>query len=305
MRNFKAKPLTNSHSKHLILWLVLAITWSFSFSAIKIGVETITPVSLVAGRMLIASGLMFLILKIQKQSFSVKPNDWQHFLVAGILGNVLPFFLISWGELHVQSGLAAVMMGIMPIMTVLLAHVFLKDEPLNLMSFTGVAIGFTGLIILVGGSVFRELGNHLSGQLSILAAAISYAMTTVYVRKYVTTSAPIMATGSITVGALIISVAALIFDQPFGHVPSTASMIAMLYLGVFATAFATTVYFYLVPLIGANRMSQINFVVPVLGSAIGIVWLGEQLKPSVFIALITVLVGVYLVNRSKKITRQQ
>lgn len=305
MLDFKDKPLTNGLSKNLILWLLLAITWSFSFAAIKIGVETITPVSLVAGRMLIASCLMFLILKIQKQSFSVKPNDWLNFLVSGILGNVLPFFLISWGELHVQSGLAAVMMGIMPIMTVLMAHVFLKDEPLNLMSFTGVAIGFTGLIILVGGSVFRELGSHLSGQLSILAAAISYAITTVYVRRYVTTSAPIMATGSITVGAVIISIAALIFDQPFAQVPSTASMMAMLYLGVFATAFATTVYFYLVPLIGASRMSQINFVIPVLGSIIGIVWLGERLQASVFIALITVLVGVYLVNRSKKIGRQQ
>ena len=292
------KALINNHFKHLMLWAVLAIIWSFSFSAIKIGVETISPVNLVAGRMLIASCLMFLILKIQRQSLSFKPNDWLNFLVSGILGNVLPFFLISWGELHVQSGLAAVMMGIMPIMTVLLAHFFLKDEPLNLMSFTGVTIGFTGLIILVGGSVFRELGNHLLGQLSILAAATSYAMTTVYVRRYVTTPAPIMATGSITVGAVIISIVALILDPPFQHTPSSASIMAMLYLGVFATAFATLAYFYLVPLIGASRMSQSNFVIPVLGSIIGIVWLKEQINPSVFIALTTVLVGIYLVNRS-------
>jgi len=287
--------------KYLTLWALLALIWSSSYAAIKLGVESISPLTLVAVRMLIGTSLMLILLRVKSLSLPTDPRSLSIFFISGIMGSVVPFSLIGFGEIHVESGLAALLMGIAPVVTVLLAPLVHPDEKLTPSAVAGICIGTLGLIVLVGPESLNGLGSHLAGQAAILGAALCYAFTTLYVRKYASRPALEMAAGSMLTGTVVIVIAALILESPT-HLPhaSAQSIIAVLYLGLFPTALATLIYFYLVPRIGAARMSQVNFVVPVVGAFLGVIFLGEILKPTAFVALALILIAVYLVTRKKR-----
>ena len=284
--------------KNVLLWTLLALTWSSSYLAIKLGVETIPPLSLVALRMVIGTTIILIILRFKSLSLPTDIKSWMVLFVSGIMGSIVPFSLISFGEQHVDSGLAALLMGIAPVITVLLAPLVHRDEKLTLPAVLGITIGMAGLIVLVGPGALKGFGLHIAGQIAILGAALCYAFTTLYVRKYACLPALVMAAGSMLIGTIVIVTSAIIIENPLqASLPSTRSLVAVIYLGLFPTALATLIYFYLVPRLGAARMSQVNFVVPVAGSFLGILFLGETFTSGALIALLMILIAVYLVSR--------
>jgi drug/metabolite transporter (DMT)-like permease len=216
--------------------------------------------ALVSGRMLVGTTIMLIILKLRSGSLSGKIGDWRTFFISGMTGNIIPFLLISYGETNVGSGLAAIFMGITPVATVLIAPLFLPDEKLTAASIASICLGAAGLVILVGPGALSGIGDHVIGQISIIGAALCYAFTTIYVRKFATRPPLEMATGSMLTGTIVIVIATLVFESPvqFSQ-PSTSSFVALVYLGIFPTACATLIYFYLVPRLGASRMSQVKF----------------------------------------------
>lgn len=283
--------------KNIILWVILAFIWGNSYFAIKIGIETISPLTLVAGRMLIAAIILIVILYMSKLALPKDFKSWTILTVSGLMGSVIPFSLISFGEQYVESGLAALLMGIAPVVGILLAPLAHKDETLSKMSLIGVGFGVIGLFFLIGIDAMNGFGQHIWGQISILGAALCYSFTTLYVRKYANLPTMVMAAGSTLIGAVIICTAALVIDAPFTTLsPSATSLSALIYLGIFPTAMATWIYFYLMPKLGAARMSQINFLVPVVGAITGIVFLGELFKLNSFIALLFILAAIYFVS---------
>lgn len=288
------------------LWLILALMWSSSFAAIKVGIETIDSMPLVAGRMIIGAAIMLTVLKLRGMSLNWTGKAWSDYLFTGLVGGVIPFLLITSGEHHVDSGLAAILMGISPVSTVLLAHYVLNDENMTPKSVIGVGLGVSGVALLVGPDALSDLGSHVIGQVSILIAAICYSTSTIYIKRKSTRPAMEMAAGSMLIGAVCITVATLFIGQPAKiEMPSMESLIAVIYLGIFPTALATLFYFYLVPRLGANRMSQVNFVVPIAGALIGVVVMGEALTPSIIAALAVIMVAIYLVSTKRKTVRRQ
>lgn len=286
---------------HVILWIVLALMWSSSFAAIKIGIETVDSMPLVAGRMLIGAFVLLVFLKLRGLSLCWTRKSISDYAFTGFVGGVIPFLLITFGEHHVDSGLAALLMGISPVSTVVLAHLILHDETMTTKSVLGVGLGVTGVLILVGPGVLSELGSHVIGQLCIILAALCYSSSTIYIKRVSTRPAMEMAAGSMVVGAVSITAATIALGDPAGiTMPSSASLLAVVYLGLFPTALATLIYFYLVPHLGANRMSQVNFVVPVGGAVMGVVLLGETLTPSMGAALAVIMMAIYLVSSRRK-----
>ncbi len=284
--------------KNVILWTLLALTWSSSYLAIKLGVETIAPLSLVALRMLIGTTIIMTILRLKSLSLPTDVKSWVVLFVSGVMGSIVPFSLITFGEQHVDSGLAALLMGIAPVVTVLLAPLVHRDEKLTLPAVLGITVGMTGLIVLVGPGVLKGFGLHVTSQIAILGAALCYAFTTLYVRKYASLPALVMAAGSMLIGTLVITASAFVFENPLqASLPSSQSLVAVIYLGLFPTALATLIYFYLIPRLGAARMSQVNFVVPVAGTFLGILFLGETVSVKAFVALFMILAAVFLVSR--------
>ena len=285
-------------TKNILLWVVLAVVWSSSFLAIKVGIETMGPLTLVAVRMVIGTSVMLIVLRFFSLSLPRDLRSWGILFVCGMMGNIIPFSLISFGELYVDSGLAALLMGIAPVATVLFAPLVHRDEELSLGAIAGITIGVFGLVVLIGPDALKGLGSQLSGQAAILGAALCYAFTTLFVRRYAALPALVMAAGSMVIGTVVIVGVAYTFETLPQEFPVfSRSLVAALYLGLFPTALATLIYFYLVPRIGAGRVSQINFVVPLGGTIFGVIFLDESLRANTLAALLLIMTAVFLVTR--------
>ncbi len=290
--------------KNMLLWITLALIWSSSYLAIKLGIQSIPPLTLVAIRMIIGTSLLLIVLRLYALTLPTDLQSWGILLVSGMMGNIIPFSLISYGEIHINSGLAALLMSIAPVVTVLLAPLIHPDEVLSPKIIAGITIGFLGLIVLIGPDALQGLGQHVTGQLAVFGAALCYAFTTLFARKYAKLPALVMASGSMLIGTVIIIITAFIAEAPLQNdLMLDRSMLAAIYLGLFPTALATLIYFYLVPKIGAARMSQVNFVVPVAGALIGVAFLHEAISPNMIVALVLILLAVFLVTyRGRKNT---
>ena len=267
---------------------------------IKIGVETIGPATLTSLRLWTAALILLLYLLIKKQSLPLHSKAMQLYLFVGIFANSLPFMLISWGEVRIDSSLAAILMGIMPIMTFVLAHFFIPSEPMTGRKVFGVTLGFAGLLTLVGLSALTGLNENVIGQLVVLLAACSYAVTSVYVRTQPTFSGLQMATGATLAGAVTSLPVMFLTENPFAVAPSTESLLAALTLAVFPTAIASLIYFRIIHSLGATTFSQINYLVPILGGIWGVILLNESLHWRMIIALLLVLTGIYFIQSKKR-----
>jgi len=169
----------------LINWallLCLVFLWGTSFMFISVSVETVDPFSIVFFRVVLGALVLVLVVYSRGLRLPLSINAWLAFLLMGFLGNLLPFFLISWGQQSVNSGVAGMIMAIMPLMTMLLAHYFVEGENLNRYKIIGFTLGITGITILLG-PVFEGGGRAVLSGIAIFIAATSYAVNTILVRR--------------------------------------------------------------------------------------------------------------------------
>jgi drug/metabolite transporter (DMT)-like permease len=279
---------------HSLLLFLLALIWSASFMAIKVGVETIPPLSLAAGRLLLAAVVLAVFARIQGVRLPREPRVLAYCVLLGILGNGLPFTLINWGEEHVDSGQAAILMAVMPMATVVLAHFFNAGDRMTPAKVIGVIFGFGGVVVLVGPEAVKGLGGDVWRQLAISGGAACYSLTVILTRNM--PPSPLMArsAGVLIAGALMMTPVALVVEQPWTLVPSTDGMLAMVYLGLFPTALATTVLFHLVQQRGANFVAFANYLIPIFAVLWGAGFLGEELSGQAGLALAVILSGMVI-----------
>ena len=172
------------NAKETAIWLCLAWLWGSSFLAIGIAVETVSPVDVVAGRMGIGAAFLILILLLGKGSLRMGWRAWLIATVVGLSGNVLPFLLISFAEQRVDSGLAALIMGIAPVVTLVIAPLVHHEETLGRRKIVGALIGFCGIGVLVGPNAFEDMGYETLAQIALLGAAFCYAFTALFSRRF-------------------------------------------------------------------------------------------------------------------------
>ena len=161
-----------SHVKNYSLLLLLAVLWSGSFAFIKIGVESVGPLTLTWARLSIAAVLLMIWLKLNSIRLPRNLGYWKICAFIGLIGNALPFSLISWGETRIDSGLTAVLMGIMPITTAVMAHIFIKDESFTARTGMGIIVGLGSIAVLVGPAAVEGLSGPLVAQLAVVLSAI-------------------------------------------------------------------------------------------------------------------------------------
>ncbi len=283
--------------KDYLLLLLVAAIWGTSFSMIKIGVTEIGPATLTAGRILIAALALVIWLRfIRRVRLDLSAPAMFSYAVIGLFGNALPFTLIGWSEQTLDSSLTAVLMGIMPLFTVIMAHYFLEDEPFSSRSLTGIGLGFSGLLVLLGASAWNGTDNELLAQITVLVASLSYAGVTIFVRRQVTASGIEVATGALIAGTIFAFIFAFTLENPTQMNWNLRAVVPMTLLGLFPTALASVLYFRLVHNLGATRFAQINYIIPVFGSIIGVYLMGEQTEWRMWMALALVLSGIFMVH---------
>jgi drug/metabolite transporter (DMT)-like permease len=283
----------------VFLLLLLATIWSSSFGFIKIGVETIPPMTLAAMRIVIAALLLYGVVHIKGMTIPKDKNFWWLAFWMGIFGNGLPFILIGWGEQTIDSGLAAILMSVMPLATILLLHVFSKDERLTLAKILGMVVGFFGVIVLVGPAALKGLGGDAVRQIAVACGALCYAVAATIAKEVPRLHPAVSGTAVMTMGAIQVTALSVFFDQPWMLSPSLVSSLAAIYLGLFPTALATLIYFHLIKERGATFVSINNYIIPGLGVLWGSLFLSEHISVREIFALGLILTGIGIANIRK------
>lgn len=289
------------------LLFALAAIWGSSFLFIKIAVAALPPMTLVAARLWIAALGMLVYLFASGGGLPRELAAWRHFAAIAVLGNLLPFFLISWGELHIDSGMAAILMSTMPLVTLTLAHAFNADDRITPAKLLGLAVGFSGIVALVGPGVLAGLGREVVAQLAVAAAAWCYGIANVYTRWSTINSLPAATTGS---GVLICAAAmalpfSLAVDRPWTLSPGAGPVLALITLALLCTSVAYLILFRLLATTRATFVSNINYLVPVFGVFWGAALLGESVGLDALAALALILLGIGVAEASARRARKR
>jgi drug/metabolite transporter (DMT)-like permease len=276
----------------LLLLLLLATLWGGSYTFIKLGVATIPPITLIAGRTSIAGALLLLIMYWRGVRLPRDAATWRRFLFQACLNSVVPWTLIAWGERSVDAGLATILNSTSPIFTFFLTLAVANQERPSLRKLFGVAAGMAGICLIVGVQAFSGLGEQLAAQIAIVVATICYAGAAVFSRGFKGLDPMAPAAGSLLCGAAILIPVSLVVEQPWTLAPSTTSMLALLGLSVFSTAFAFVIYFRLIQTLGSVGTTAQSYLRVPIGVALGVLLLGESLSPTAWIGLGCVVLGV-------------
>jgi drug/metabolite transporter (DMT)-like permease len=275
-----------------VLLLVLATLWGASYSLIKVGVETIPPITLIVARTLIAAALLLAIVRWRGLRLPRDWGTWRRFLIQACLNSAIPFTLIAWGERLVDAGLATVLNSTAPIFVFLLTAAITRHEPVTLRKLLGVVSGMAGVCLVIGAEVLSGFGEQLLAPLAIVAATICYAGAAIFGKTFKDLDPILPAAGSLICGAAILVPASLLIEQPWSLTPSRDSMLALIGLSVFSTALALVIYFRLVHTLGSVGVTSQAYLRVPIGVAIGVVFLGEQLTVMAWLGLACVVIGV-------------
>lgn len=276
----------------------LGAMWGGSFMLIKIAGTDYPPMTMTALRLVGGTALLFAVTIRLGERFQLRAGTVVTIVLAGLFGNALPFSLITWGETTVEAGLAAILMGIMPIATVLLAHFFSDNERLTSRKLIGVVIGFAGLLILSGPAVLHDLGTDGIRQLAIVSAAVCYAISAILTKRLVHLPRRAAGAAILAAGAAFMVPLSLLFDDPLRLSPGWTPTLAVGGLAVLSTAIAALLMFAVLERQGAGFFGQVNFLVPLFGVAWAALVLSERPSDNAYIALACILAGI-LVARGR------
>ncbi len=279
-----------------LAFILLGLVWGTSFLWIKIAVQEIGPFLLVSIRILIGIIGLFVYLIWTKPHFPRDRQTWIQLTILGIINNALPYLLISWGEVYIDSAVAAILNSTAPLFTMILAHLFLTDDRLSRRRVFALGIGFLG--ILVERALGTAINRSLVGQFAVLLAAIFYAISSIYARRITADHPPAIRAIIPLIGADIL----LWIITPFAEAPITLprlpmTWLAVTWLGLFGVSLAYILYFYLLHSVGPTRTVLVTYVFPLMGVILGVLFLGEKLDWNLIVGGLMIIGGIILVNR--------
>ena len=290
-------------TREWLMLIVLSVLWGGSFFFVGVAVSELPPFTIVTLRVGLAAITLWAIALMMGLRPPKSIKIWLTFIVMGLLNNVIPFSLIVWGQTHIASGLASVLNATTPLFGVVVVGLLLADERATPMKLIGVAIGFLGVVMMIGIPNFdvAEQGSTLA-QMAILVAALSYAFAGVYGRRFkgMTLSPVIIAAGQVTGSSLVLAPTALYIDGPlalFGpSAPSVSTWASILTLAVFSTALAYVLYFKILASSGATNILLVTLLVPVSAILLGSLFLNETLEWIHFVGIGLIAVGLSAID---------
>ncbi|MCX2974256.1 DMT family transporter [Halieaceae bacterium IMCC8485] len=281
--------------KHWLLLFLLSLAWGFAFYLIAIALESFPPLTIVNIRLAVGAATLCMVMHWQGHRLPREAGWWWRFALLTILGNLIPFSLITWAETEISSSQAGLLMALMPISTMVLSHFFVHEDALTPRRLCGVMLGFGGVVVLVGGEALKGIGGSaLLAQLAVLTATVAYASNTVYAKRLPPIDTVAVATGSLSVGTLLLLPFTLYLEHALWVAPSFNALAATLTLGIVSTGLATWTYFRVVTDCGPSFLSIINYIIPAIAFAAGVMFLGESAEPSQFAGLLLILAGIAL-----------
>ena len=288
--------------RYLPMLVVLALVWGSSFMFIKIADRDLNPATLVLGRLGVAAltlGLVVPLVLGAKVTLTELRAHWPWLAVVGLLNTAVPFWLLSWGETRIDSGLASIIQASVPIFNALIAFGFFHEQRVKGRNLVGVAVGFVGVALLVG----AQPQAKILGALAVVGMATCYAAGGLLARHHLSGVRPqAVALGTTVVAALAMLPTGVIFAPK--HIPGWQPIASVVFLGVVGTAFAYLLFYTIIAGAGAGYASLVTYLVPPVALAYGAVFLGESIRWPAIAGLALILTGVALgTGRRRRVPR--
>jgi len=291
-------------TKDWLLFIFVGLIWGTSFLWIKIAVQEISPFVLVGFRTLFAAlGLAVYLLIDRKSRMSwkeIKPH-LPVFVVLGLVNVAMPWLLISWAEMHIESGVASILNATMPLWTIIIAPMVISDDKITLPKLAGLAAGFIGVVLLFLPSLGKGWSANLLGQAAVLAATLCYASATIFARKKAHSLNPQMQTFlQFSMSTLMVWSMTFFIEKKITLPMLPITWVALLWLGLLGAGLAYIIYFGLLHRMGPTRLSMVTYIPPVVGVLLGIFFLGEAFHWQALAGALLILSGISIVNLKPK-----
>jgi drug/metabolite transporter (DMT)-like permease len=279
------------------LLLLLSLIWGSSFTLIKVAIPTIPPFTMVAARVTIAAILLIAIARAQGHALPARGPMWAAFFVQGLLQSALPFTLISWGELHIASGLAGVLNATPPMFVLAIAMMTGRGrQAISSRKIIGVALGLAGVAVTIGIDALSALGTTAPlAQAAVLGASLCYALAPIWGQRFSGFPATVTAASAMSCAAILM-VPALVLERPWTLAPTSHAVAAVVSLAVICTALAMVIYFRLIRTLGPLGTTSGSYLRAGFAVALGTAWLGERFTWSALAGMTLILAGVIAIT---------
>jgi drug/metabolite transporter (DMT)-like permease len=271
--------------------------WGGAFIFVTLALTDFGPVSITAWRVSLAAIVLIAISFLSQSKFPRGARHWGYIFIVGCLNSAVPFFLISWGQQFISSAESALLMALGTFCALLISHFTSEDERINPARALGVAVGFTGVLVLVFWDMVDSGLGGIKGQLAVMAAGCSYATSTVIARRL--THLPPISTSAATLlsASLYMVPLAFVLENPLPANVSVTSILSLLYLGIIATALAVTIRFTIIRANGAVFMSLVGYLVPLFGVIWSGLYFSDAINLQTLLSLALILTGIAIIRR--------
>jgi len=289
--------------KHWIVFITLGVIWSSSFLWIKIGVQEIGPMALVAFRMLFGALTAVIIAAFLKIQWPRDAKTWGVFAVLGPTSLAIPIFFISWGEQTIDSAVASILNATVPLFTLIIAHYWLHDDKITLQKAVGLLIGFAGVVVLLSEDLLASAHSSVIGQAAVILASLFYAGSAVAARKY-TQHVDNTARGAsaLITATVFMWIVGPLSERPFEFPSLPITWTAALWLGILGSGLAMIMLYYLIHEVGPTRASLVTYLFPVGGVILGVIFLDEHLSWQLLVGSVLIILSLAVVNWKPKQT---
>ena len=276
--------------------ILLSAIWGGSFLAIRTALDEIPFVTSVAYRVAIAAAALWTVALIRRAPLGITRAHLVGFLGMGMLNNVIPFTLMAWGQLHIESGLTSILNATTAIFGVVVAAIFLADERLTARKMIGVGIGFFGVATAIGLGTLTQFDLRSLAQVAVVTGTLSYALAGVWARHWLEGLSPLVAAAGMLSGASLVMIpAALMIDGAV--VPQNPiTWAAILYYALIATAFAYMLYFRVLGMAGSGNLMLCTLMVPPVAITLGAWIRAETLDPNAYAGFGALALGLVILD---------
>lgn len=281
------------------LLLALSVLWGGSFFFSKVALSELPPLTVVLARVAIAALALLSYLRIRRQPIPKDATTWTAFFGMGLLNNLIPFTLLSWGQTQIASGLASILNATTPIFSILVAHFLTADEGMTRNKLVGIALEFSGVAVLMAGNGVKTEGIPLMPVLPCLGAALSYGFAGVFGRRFrrMGISPATSAFGQVLATTLLMIPVVTLIDMPWHlPMPGVTTIAALLGLGLLSTALAYILFFHILSVGGAINSSLVTLLIPVSAILLGYLFLGEILASNHFAGMVLIALGLLSID---------
>lgn len=278
------------------LLMLLALLWGSSYMFLKIGVETIPPVTLIALRVSIAAVLLGAIVWWRGERIPSEPRLLMQLLLQAFLNSFGAWTILAWGQQYVESSLATVLNSTSPLWVFLITFFVTRHESTNPRRLAGACLGIGGVVLIVGTDALQGLGQEVGAQLAILFAAMLYGCAAIYGKRFSSLSPTVTAATAMILSSVVMIPLSLVVDRPWTIAPSAKSLMAAVALGVFCTGVALMIYFRLLRTLGSMGAASQGYLRTGVGVVLGVAILGETITPIIGAGIAAAVTGVILIN---------